>query len=93
MEMQRQLTKQLKRLNATIKRLVAKSNDFAELRHLLRSGQVQLAIYVMPVIPPASAQFQVGGGMAAEELRAELTNEDRAFLKQAGILFEESTGV
>ncbi len=85
MDMQKQLAKQLKRLNITIQRLVAKSKDFGELRHLLRSGQVQLAIYVVPVI---------GGKPAAtEEIQSRLTDEDRAFLKQAGISFEESTGV
>ena len=85
MDMQKQLTKQLKRLNITIQRLVAKSKDFGELRHLLRSGQVQLAIYVVPVFG--------GKPVATEELQARLTDEDRMFLKQAGIRFEESTGV
>ena len=84
-DVQKQLTRQLKRLNGTIRRLIARSKEFAELRHLLRTGQVQLAIYVVPVI----------GGKpmtVAEELRPELTEEDRAFLKQAGMTFEERNG-
>ncbi len=81
MDVQKQLAKQLKRLNGTIQRLVAKSKDFGQLRHLLRSGQVQLAIYVVPVIG--------GKPMAVEEFRHELTDEDRAFLKEAGLTFEE----
>ena len=85
MDVQKQLAKQLKRLNGTIQRLVAKSKEFGELRHLLRSGQVQLAIYVMPVIG--------GKPMMAEEFRYELTDEDRVFLKHAGITFEERKGV
>ena len=85
-DVQKQLTKQLKRLNGTIRRLIARSKEFAELRHLLRTGQVQLAIYVVPVI--GGRPMAVG-----EELRAELSDEDRAFLRQAGITFEESKGV
>ena len=85
MDMQKQLAKQLKRLNVTIQRLVAKSKEFGELRHLLRSGHVQLAIYVVPVIG--------GKPIPTEEVTGHLTDEDRAFLKQAGITFEESTGV
>ena len=85
-DVQKQLAKQLKQLNGTIRRLIAKSKEFGALRHLLRSGQVQLAIYVVPVIG--------GKPMAmAEEHRAELTDEDRVFLKQAGIRFEETKGV
>ena len=84
-DVQKQLAKQLKRLHGTIRRLIAKSKEFAELRHLLRTGQVQLAIYVVPVIG--------GRPMMGEEFRCELTEEDRVFLKQAGIIFEESKGV
>ncbi len=85
MDVQKQLAKQLKRLNGTIRRLIAKSKEFGELRQLLRSGQVQLAIYVVPVIG--------GKPMMGEEPQSTLTDEDRAFLKQAGIRFEESQGV
>jgi hypothetical protein len=83
-DVHKQLARQLKRLNGTIQRLVARSKEFGELRHLLRSGQVQLAIYVVPVIG--------GQPMVTQEMRCELTEEDRAFLKQAGLTFGETTG-
>ena len=76
MELQRRLARHLKRLNHTIRRLVAKSDDFEELRKILREERVELAIYVVPII---------GGKPAGEELRFELTDDDRTFLKKAGI--------
>jgi hypothetical protein len=79
MEMEKRLAKQLKRLNRAIQKIVAQSDEFGDLRRMLREEQVQLAIYVVPMI---------GGKPAGEELRFELTDRDRAFLKQAGITFE-----
>ena len=73
------LARHLKRLNKAIQRIVAQSEEFGELRKLLREEQVELAIYVVPLI---------GGKPAGEELRFELTDADRNFLKQAGIRFE-----
>ena len=78
MGIEKQLAKHLKRLNRAIQKLVAQSTDFGELRKLLREEQVELAIYVVPLI---------GGKARAEELRFELTDSDRHFLKHAGIRF------
>lgn len=80
MEMERELVRYLRRLNKAIQKLVARSDEFAGLRGLLRKGQVELAIYVVPL---------VGGKPAGEELRFELTDSDKSFLKQAGIRIEE----
>ena len=57
---------------------MARSSEFEELRKLLREEQVELAIYVVPIIE---------GKEAGEELRFELTDEDKKFLKKAGIKF------
>ncbi len=78
MDLQKRLAKHLKRLNSAIRRLVAKSSEFDELRQILREEQVELAIYVVPII---------GGKPAGQELRFELTDDDRAFLKKVGIKF------
>ena len=78
MEIEKRLAKHLKRLNRAIQRLVAQADDFGELRKMLREEQVELAIYVVPLI---------GGKPASEEIRFELTDSDRSFLKQAGIRF------
>ena len=78
MELEKKLAKQLKRLNKAIQKLVAKSADFGELRKLLREERVELAIYVVPL---------VGGKPVGEEMRFELTDADRRFLKEAGISF------
>ncbi len=78
MEIEKRLGKHLKRLNKAIQKIVARSADFGELRRILREEQVELAIYVVPLI---------GGKAAAAELPSELTETDKAFLKQAGIRF------
>jgi len=80
MEFQDQLAQHLRLLNKTIRRLVAKSAKFEDLRRLLRDEQVELAIYVVPM---------VGGRAVGTEMRFELTDQDRQFLKQAGIRFDD----
>ena len=79
MGIEKRLAKHLKRLNRTIQKLIAQAPEFGELRKMLREDQVELAIYVVPL---------VGGKPAGQELRFELTEDDRTFLKQAGIRFE-----
>jgi len=78
MEFEKRLARHLKRLNRAIQKLVAQSTEFGELRKLLREDRVELAIYVVPL---------VGGKPAGEELRFELTDSDKYFLRQAGIRF------
>ena len=78
MGIEKRLAKHLKRLNKAIQKIVAQSPEFSELRKMLREDQVELAIYVVPLI---------GGKPAGEELRFGLTDEDRSFLKKAGIQF------
>ena len=79
-DLEKRLAKYLKRLNKAIQKIVAQSDEFGELRKMLREEQVELAIYVVPLI---------GGKPAGQELRFELTDTDKSFLKQAGIRFEE----
>ena len=76
MEIEKRLAKHLKRLNRAIQRIVAQAPEFGELRKMLREEGVELAIYVVPL---------VGGKPTGEEMRFELTDDDRSFLKQAGI--------
>ena len=78
MGIEKQLAKHLKRLNRAIQKIVAQADEFGELRKMLREEQVELAIYVVPLI---------GGKPAGEELRFELTDLDKRFLKEAGIRF------
>ena len=78
MEIEKRLAKHLKRLNKAIQKIVAQSGEFGELRKMLREEQVELAIYVVPLI---------GGKPATDELHFELTEQDKNFLKQAGIRF------
>ena len=79
MGIEKRLAKHLKRLNRAIQKIVAQSMEFGALRKMLREEHVELAIYVVPLI---------GGKPAREELRFELTESDKSFLKQAGIRFD-----
>lgn len=79
MNIEKRLAKHLKRLNKSIQKLIAQGADFGELRKMLREEQVELAIYVVPLI---------GGKPAREEMQFELTDTDRKFLKEAGIKFD-----
>ena len=80
MELEKRLAKHLKKLNKAIQKIVAKSSEFGELRKMLREDQLELAIYVVPLIGGKPAT-------AGDELRFELTDSDQSFLKQAGIRF------
>ena len=81
MGIEKRLAKHLKRLNRAIQKIVAQSLEFGELRKMLREEHVELAVYVVPLI---------GGKPARDELRFELTDSDKSFLKQAGIRFDAS---
>lgn len=78
MEIERRLSRHLKRLNKAIQKIVARSPEFESLRKLLREEQVELAIYVVPLI---------GNQLARDDMRFELTDSDKYFLRQAGIRF------
>ena len=79
MGIEKRLAKHLKRLNRAIQKIVAHSAEFGELRKMLREDQVELAIYVVPL---------VGGKTAIDDGRFEWTDSDKSFLKQAGIRIE-----
>ena len=78
MGVEKRLARHLRKLNRAIQKVVARSDEFAELRKWLREERVELAIYVVPL---------VAGKPVGAELRFELTDADRHFLKQAGITF------
>jgi hypothetical protein len=79
MEFHKELATHLKKLNRSIRRLVAQSREFEDLRKLLKSHKVELAVYVVPLV----------SGKPQEDLKFELTDDDRNFLKQAGLKFSE----
>ncbi len=77
MEIERQLAKHIRLLNKALRRLVLRSAELKELRHFLRREELELAIYVVPLVK----------GKSAPPLHFELTDADRTFLKHAGIRF------
>lgn len=75
MDIEKRLDKHLKKLNDTIQELIAQSSEFKDLRKLLREEDVELAIYVVPLL----------GKQEDEEGKLELAEADLEFLKQSGI--------
>ena len=78
MDAQKRLARHLAQLNKAIRRVVARSKEFEPLRRFLHEEEVELAIYVVPIVK---------GKPMTENLRFELTEEDRKFLRSTGIRF------
>ena len=83
MKFEKELERQITKLKKVIRKLVLTSKDFEGLRQLLRDGSFELQIYLIPLVVGASDV-----GASEEDLRFELTKEDKSFLKKAGIKFE-----
>ena len=83
MKFEKELERQISKLKKVIRKLVLTSKDFEGLRQLLRDGSFELQIYLIPLVVGASDV-----GASEEDLRFELTKEDKSFLKKAGIKFE-----
>ncbi|MBI1992799.1 MAG: hypothetical protein HYS71_06200 [Candidatus Omnitrophica bacterium] len=62
MEIERRLAKHLKRLNRAIQKMVAQSDEFGDLRRMLREDHVELAVYVVPMIGGSAASPPAGSG-------------------------------
>ena len=83
MKFEKELERQIARLKKVIRKLVLTSKEFEGLRQLLRDGSFELQIYLIPLVVGSE-----GTRLTEEDLRFELTTEDRSFLKRAGIKFE-----
>ena len=75
----KQMERQITKLKRAIQRLVVSSREFTGLRQLLRTGQFELQIYLIPMAP--------GAPKSKDGVRLDLTAEDRRFLRKAGIRF------
>ena len=83
MKFEKELERQIARLKKVIRKLVLTSKEFEGLRQLLRDGSFELQIYLIPLVVGSE-----GTRLTEEDLRFELTTEDRSFLKRAGIKLE-----
>ena len=83
MKFEKELEHQILKLKKVIRKLVLTSKEFEGLRHLLREGSFELQIYLIPLVVGSE-----GTRLSEEDLRFELTKEDKSFLKRAGITFE-----
>ena len=83
MKIDKELEKQIAKLKRVIRKIVLTSKDFEGLRNLLREGSFELQIYLIPLVLGAEETAATD-----EDLKFEMTKEDRSFLKRAGIKFE-----
>jgi hypothetical protein len=82
---ERELARQVAKLKKVIRKLVLTSRDFDALRKLLREGGFELQVYLIPLV---LGQEHLPAEMEEDEMRFELTKDDRTFLRRAGIRFE-----
>ena len=75
-DMEQEVTK----LKGAIEHLILSSRRFTRIRRLLRNRQMEMQIYLVPIAGQPKSSSKGG-------LRLVLTDEDRRFLKQAGIRF------
>ena len=83
MKFEKELERQIAKLKKVIRKLVLTSKEFEGLRQLLRDGSFELQIYLIPLVVGSEETR-----LTEEDLRFELTKEDKSFLKRAGIKFE-----
>ena len=76
----RQMEREVERLKTAIERLILRSRRFAGIRRLLRHREMEIQIYLVPIAGRPKSSSTSG-------VRLRLTDEDRRFLKQAGIRF------
>ena len=84
MKFEKELERQISKLKKMIRKLVLTSKEFEGLRQLLRDGSFELQIYLIPLVVGSEQPSQLN----EDDLRFDLTKEDRSFLKRAGIKFE-----
>ena len=83
MEFDREFERSLRRISTILRKMILQSEEFRELRSLLRRGKVDMRLFLVPVL------FQYGKqhGHKKSPLQFRLTEADKQFLKKVGIKF------
>ena len=83
MELDREFERSLRRISQILRKIILQSEEFRELRSLLKQGKVEMRLFLVPVL----FQYEQKGRRKHPLLRFKLTEEDRRFLKKVGIKF------
>lgn len=87
----RDIDRYIRRLSKILRKMVLHSKEFEELCLLLEKGHFEMRLFLVPILFRTEKQssFKQHKGKHTP-LRFELTEQDRKFLKKAGIRFDGS---
>ena len=88
MSSDRDIDRYIRRLSRILRKMVLRSKEFEELCFLLEKGNFEMRLFLVPILfreNPKGHSKPKKGKQAS--LRFELTEQDRKFLKKAGIRF------
>ena len=84
MELDREFERSLRRISQILRKIVLQSEEFRELRSLLKQGKVEMRLFLVPILFQYEKQGRRG---KRSSLHFKLTEEDKRFLKKVGIRF------
>ena len=83
MEFDREFEKSIRRISQILRKIILQSEEFRELRSLLKQGKVEMRLFLVPVL----FQYEKRQKGQKSSLRFRLTDADKRFLKKVGIRF------
>ena len=84
MELDREFERSLRRISQILRKIILQSEEFRELRSLLKQGKVEMRLFLVPIL----FQYEKGSSRRKRpSLQFKLTKEDKRFLKKVGIKF------
>ena len=83
MEFDREFERSLRRITQILRKMILQSEEFRELRALLKQGKVEMRLFLVPVL----FQYEKRHHKKRPSLQFRLTEADRQFLKKVGIKF------
>ena len=84
MELDHEFERSLRRMRRILRKMIFQSEEFRELRSLLKQGKVEMRLFLVPILfqHEKKNRHRTRGA-----LRFQLTEEDKRFLKNVGIKF------
>lgn len=90
MDLDRDIEQYIRRLSRILRKMILHSKEFEELCALLEKGQIEMRLFLVPLLFRAEKQGAASSKKRKRRhppLRFELTEQDRQFLKRIGVRF------
>ena len=84
MELDREFERSLRRISQILRKIILQSEEFRELRSLLKQGKVEMRLFLVPILFQYEKQNR---RRKHPPLHFKLTEADKQFLKKVGIRF------